>query len=160
MTDPNHPTTTYATTYGRVSTGIRRELIAPPQSKKRLVHPQIGSCAMGYSSFHETSNIRPGTVGRGARRPRNGAALQGDLRDASLPDPSGERPRPLATQDSREPRVRLADGQKRHPHLQREGSGRFGRRLLDPQARVRGLRRAKRPSLAGHAPPLSEGVRV
>jgi hypothetical protein len=29
-------TTTYATTYGWVSAGIRRELIAPPQSKKRL----------------------------------------------------------------------------------------------------------------------------
>ena len=30
------PTTTYATTYGWVSAGIRRELIAPPPSEMRL----------------------------------------------------------------------------------------------------------------------------
>jgi hypothetical protein len=35
-------TTTYATTYGRVSAGIRRELMAPPQSEKRLGRDQTG----------------------------------------------------------------------------------------------------------------------
>ena len=33
-------TTTYATTYGWVSAGIRRELIAPPPSEKRLDGPK------------------------------------------------------------------------------------------------------------------------
>jgi transposase len=48
---------------------------------------------MGYSCLHEASNFRSGTVGKGARTARSRAALQGRLRDASLPDPSGERPR-------------------------------------------------------------------
>jgi hypothetical protein len=42
--------------------------------------------------------------------PRSRAALQGDFRDASLPDTARQRPRQLAAQDSRESRVRLADG--------------------------------------------------
>src|SRR5215218_9778418 len=52
--------------------------------KRYLVHPQSGLCVMGYSSLHETSNIRPGTVGRGAREPRRRVALQGNLRDAPV----------------------------------------------------------------------------
>jgi hypothetical protein len=75
-----------------------------------LVHTQRGLCVMGYSSFHETSNICPEIVGKGARMPRSRAALQGDFRDASLPDTARQRPRQLAAQDSRESRVRLADG--------------------------------------------------
>jgi transposase len=41
---------------------------------------------MGYSSFHETFNIYPGIVGKGARKPPSGAALQRYLRDAPIPD--------------------------------------------------------------------------
>ena len=78
---------------------------------------------MGYSSFHETSNICPEIVGEGARETRSGAALQGDLRDAPIPDTARQRPRPLSAQDSLKPRVRLADGSQRHPCLQREGHG-------------------------------------
>jgi transposase len=74
-----------------------------------LVHTQRGLCVMGYSSFHETSNICPEIVGKGARKPPSGAALQGDLRPSPLPDTARQRPRPLAAQDSRKPRVRLAE---------------------------------------------------
>src|SRR5215212_1136916 len=34
--DPEQPTTTYATTYGWASIGIRRELKTPSKSKKRI----------------------------------------------------------------------------------------------------------------------------
>ena len=73
---------------------------------------------MSYSGLHETSNIRPGTVKAGARRPQGGAALQGNLRDAPIPDTARQRPRPLAAQDRREPRVRLPDGAQRHPRAE------------------------------------------
>jgi transposase len=46
---------------------------------------------MSYSGFHETSDIRPGTVKAGARRPPSGAALQGNLRDAPIPDTARQR---------------------------------------------------------------------
>jgi hypothetical protein len=98
-----------------------------------LVHPQRGLCVMDYSSFYETSNICPGIVGEGARETQSGAALQGNLRDAPIPDPSRQRRRPLAAQDSRKPRVRLADGSQRHPRLQREGHGGAHPRLPVPK---------------------------
>src|SRR5215210_4933613 len=125
-----------------------------------LVHTQRGLCVMGYSSFHETSNICPEIVGKGARMPRSRAALQGDFRDASLPDTARQRPRQLAAQDSRESRVRLADGSQRHPRLQREGLGCAHRWLLDSKARVPRLRRELGRAAAGDATPISEGVRV
>jgi hypothetical protein len=92
---------------------LRDALLEEPRLGVRapsLVHTQRGLCVMGYSSFHETSNICPEIVGKGARMPRSRAALQGDFRDASLPDTARQRPRQLAAQDSRESRVRLADG--------------------------------------------------
>src|SRR5215218_902692 len=125
-----------------------------------LVHPQSGLCVMGYSSLHETSNIRPGTVGRGAREPRRRVALQGNLRDAPVPDPPGQRPRPLAAQDSPEPRMRLADGAQRRPRLQRGRSRSPNPRLLPPEARPRRLRRGGGGGSQRDAPPLAEGVRV
>src|SRR5688572_13454591 len=115
---------------------------------------------MSYSGLHETSNIRPGTVKAGARRPQGGAALQGNLRDAPIPDTAGQRPRPLAAQDRREPRVRLPDGAQRHPRLQREGHGRPHPRLLPSEACPRRLRRGGRRSLEGAFAPLPEGVRI
>ena len=53
---------------------------------------------MGYSSFHETSNICPEIVAKGARKPPSGAALQGDLRPSPIPDTARQRPRQLAAQ--------------------------------------------------------------
>jgi hypothetical protein len=76
---------------------------------------------MGYSVRHETSNLCSGTVEKGARTSGSRAALQRCLRDAPLPDPSGERPRRVSPEDSPKPRVRLANGQERHSRLQREG---------------------------------------
>src|SRR5215207_3014290 len=125
-----------------------------------LVHLQRGLCVMGYSSFYETSNICPEIVGKGARKPQSRAALQGDLRDAPLPDTARQRPRQLAAQDSRESRVRLPDGSQRHPRLQREGLGCAHRWLLDSEARACRLRRELGRAAAGDAPPLAERVRV
>ena len=45
---------------------------------------------MVYSCLHEASNLCTGTVEKGARTARSRAAIQGRLRDASLPDPSGQ----------------------------------------------------------------------
>ena len=105
-----------------------------------LVHPQRGLCVMRYSCFHEATNFRSGTVGKGARTARSRAALQGRLRDASLPDPSGQRPRTVSPEDSRKPRMCLANGEECHPSLQRARPRRPRRRLLAPQARPRRFR--------------------
>lgn len=115
---------------------------------------------MDYSSSHETSDFRPGTVGKGARTARSGAALQKRFRDAPLPDSFGERPREVSSEDSQKPRVRFANGEERHPRLQRARPRRPHRRLLSPQARVCCLRRGGRRVLEGDAPPLTEGVRA
>src|SRR5215207_10373892 len=133
--------------------------LAPPENLC-LLHLQRGLCVMGYSSFYETSNICPEIVGKGARKPQSRAALQGDLRDAPLPDTARQRPRQLAAQDSRESRVRLPDGSQRHPRLQREGLGCAHRWLLDSEARACRLRRELGRAAAGDAPPLAERVRV
>ena len=115
---------------------------------------------MRYSCFHEATNFRSGTVGKGARSARSRAALQGRLRDASLPDPSGERPRTVSPKDSRKPRMCLANGEECHPSLQRARPRRPPRRLLAPQARPRRFRWKERRGFKGDAPPLSEGVRA
>src|SRR5215207_6089913 len=154
---------------GRANMPRRIRLLAPistaivvraRRSASSLVHLQRGLCVMGYSSFYETSNICPEIVGKGARKPQSGAALQGDLRDAPLPDTARQRPRQLAAQDSRESRVRLPDGSQRHPRLQREGLGCAHRWLLDSKARACRLRRELGRAAAGDAPPLAERVRV
>ena len=110
-------------------------------AEQALVHSQKGLCVMSYSGLPETSNFRSGTVGKRAREPRSRAALQRRFRDAPMPNPSGERPRELSPEDSRNSRVRLADGPQRHPRLQRAWTRRPYRRLLDSEARVRGFRR-------------------
>ena len=125
-----------------------------------LVHPQRGLCVMSYSVRHETSNFRSGTVKKGARKPRSGAAFQRLLCDAPVPDPLGEHPREVSSQDSPKPRVRLANGEERHPRLQRARPRRARRRFLSPQARACRLRGGKRRGSQGDAPPLTEGVRV
>ncbi len=115
---------------------------------------------MSYSALHETSNFRPGTVGKGARGFGSQAALQRLLRDAPVPDPACERPWEVSPEDSPEPRVRLANGEECNPCLQRARTRRPECRLLAPKARVRCLRRRRRRVLEGDAPPLSEGVRA
>jgi hypothetical protein len=125
-----------------------------------LVHPQRGLCVMSYSSFHETSNFCPGTVEKGARTARSRAALQRCLRDASLPDPFGQRPRTVSPEDSRKPRMRLPNGAQCHPSLQRARPRRPRPRLLATQARPRRFRRERRRGPQADAPPLPEGVRA
>jgi hypothetical protein len=115
---------------------------------------------MGYSSFHETSNFCPGTVEKGARTARSRAALQRCLRDASLPDPFGQRPRTVSPEDSRKPRMRLPNGAQCHPSLQRARPRRPRPRLLATQARPRRFRRERRRGPQADAPPLPEGVRA
>jgi transposase len=56
---------------------------------------------MGYSVRHETSNICSGTVEKGARTSGSLSALQRCLRDAPIPDPSGERPRRVSPKIAR-----------------------------------------------------------
>src|SRR5215211_5484136 len=102
---------------------------------------------MSYSSFHETSNFCPGTVEKGARTARSRAALQRCLRDASLPDPFGQRPRTVSPEDSRKPRMRLPNGAQCHPSLQRARPRRPRPRLLATQARPRRFRRERRRGL-------------
>ena len=52
----DHPTTTYATTYGWVSAGIRRELIASPRSKKRLDGTKRDSTGLNRCSERLATN--------------------------------------------------------------------------------------------------------
>jgi hypothetical protein len=115
---------------------------------------------MGYSIPHETSNLCSGTVGRRTPTARSGAALQGRLRDAPMPDTPGQRPRRVSPEDRRKPRMRLPNGEERHPSLQRTWSRRPRPWLLAPQACPCRFRRAKRRVLEGDAPPLPEGVRA
>ena len=115
---------------------------------------------MGYSVPHETSNLCSGTVKRRARTARSGATLQGRLRDAPMPDTPSQRPRRVSPEDSRKPRMRLANGQERHPSLQRTWSRRPRPWLLATQARPCRFRREERRVLEGDAPPFSEVVRA
>src|SRR5829696_10243935 len=125
-----------------------------------LVPSQRGLCEMGYSVPHETSHFCSGTVGKRARTARSRTALEGLLCDAPMPDTSGQRPRRVSPEDSRKSWMRLANGEERHPSLQRARSRRPRPRLLAPQARPCRFRREERRVLAGDAPPLAEGVRA
>src|SRR4051812_914426 len=60
---------------------------------------------MSYSSAHENSNLCTYAFKEGARGFGGRAALLRCLRAASLPDPSGQRPRRTGPSDSRKPRV-------------------------------------------------------
>jgi hypothetical protein len=62
------------------------------------------------------------------------AALLRCLRPASLPDSSSQRSWRASASDSLEFTLRIADGQKRHPRLQREGLGCPDRGLFTPQS--------------------------
>src|SRR5215204_4831637 len=156
--------------YREVIDGIPQHLLLAFQSYRlvgaiflpllALVPSQRGLCEMGYSVPHETSHFCSGTVGKRARTARSRTALEGLLCDAPMPDTSGQRPRRVSPEDSRKSWMRLANGEERHPSLQRARSRRPRPRLLAPQARPCRFRREERRVLAGDAPPLAEGVRA
>ncbi len=52
----DHPTTTYATTYGWVSTGIHRDLAAPPPSRKRLDGTKRDQMGLYFSTERLATN--------------------------------------------------------------------------------------------------------
>ena len=128
--------------------------------KVGVVHIQYRFRVRRYSGNHETSNLRPFTFGHRKRAVGNRAALQGRFHHAPSPDPPRQHQGRTRPADSPLPRMRLANGARRHPRLQRAGPRRSGGRLLAPQANPRRLRRGERRSPAGDAPPLSEGVRA
>src|ERR671932_152922 len=76
-----------------------------------------------------------------------------------MPDTPGQRPRRISPEDSPKSWMRLANGEERHPSLQRAWSRRPRPWLLAPQARPPcRFRPAERRGPKGDAPPLSEGV--
>ena len=56
--------------------------------------------------------------------------------------------------------MRLANGARRHPRLQREGPSRPPSEVLAPEEDPRRFRPEERRAVAGDAPPLSERVRI
>src|SRR5215211_5063625 len=56
--------------------------------------------------------------------------------------------------------MRLANGARRHPRLQREGPSRPPSEVLAPEEDPRRFRPEERRGVAGDAPPLSERVRI
>jgi hypothetical protein len=123
-----------------------------------LVRPQRRLCVMSYSGLHETSNLCTFAFGKGAREPRGGAALQRFLRDAPMPDTFGKLSRTIPSKDRPEFGMRLADGQERHPRLQRSRPSRPHAWILAPQVRPCRFRRRERRGSQRDAPPLAEGV--
>src|SRR5215207_2857289 len=77
-----------------------------------------------------------------------------------MPSASGEFERRVCPENSREPRLRAANGARRHPRLQREGRGCSRCQILAPQKNPRRLRRGECRGSQRDAPPLSEGVRI
>src|SRR5215216_1703586 len=77
-----------------------------------------------------------------------------------MPDTSGKLPRTIPSEDCPEFGMRLPDGPKRHPRLQRAWTRCPHSRLLAPQARPCRFRRGECRGSEGDAPPLAEGVRV
>ena len=110
--------------------------------------------------LHENSHLRTFVVGRGVPKPQGGPALQGHLHHAPLADRLGKLPRRARPEDRRKPRMRLPNGARRHPRLQREGSSRPPSEVLAPQQNPRRLRPEERRGSQGDAPPLPEGVRA
>jgi hypothetical protein len=109
---------------------------------------------------HENSNLRTSVVGKGARAPSQRTALQRRFHHAPITDsPSKLRGR-ARSEDRLKPRMRFPNGSRCHKRLQREGPRLPARQVFAPQKDPRRLRRAKRLSFEGDAPPISEGVRA
>src|ERR687897_1690646 len=124
-----------------------------------LVHIQYRCRVRRYSGKHETSHIRPFTVGHRKRAVGNRVTLQGRFRHAPGPGHPCQREGRARPADSPLFGVRLADGARCHPRLQRAWPCRSGGQILAAEANTGRLRRGGRRSPAGVAPPLSEGVR-
>src|SRR5215212_6074368 len=114
---------------------------------------------MSYSSAHETTDLRSYAFKGGARGSGGRVALLRCLRPPSLPDPSRQCPPRASASDSRKSRVRLPDGQKRHPCLQREGPWRPPSGLLASKRSPRRLRRERVGGSTRDAPPRPQKVR-
>src|SRR5215207_493926 len=125
-----------------------------------LVHLQDRFRLTGYSNVHENSDLRTFVVRRRARKPPKGAALHGHFHHASLADTFGELQRRARPEDRLKPRMRLANGARRHPRLQRKGSRRPRCEILASQENPRRIRPEERRGFERDAPPLSEGVRI
>ena len=112
----------------------------PRRNRTFLVHIRDRMCAMRYGSGHETSDLRTYAFKGGARGVGSRAALLRCLRPSSLPDSSSQCSWRVSASDSREFALRIEDGQKRHPRLQREGLGCPDRGLFTPQRPTHRLR--------------------
>jgi hypothetical protein len=114
----------------------------------------------GYSNAHENSDLRTSVIRRGARKPPKGSALQRHFHHAPIADAPRQFQRRARPEDRLEPRMRLANGARRHPRLQREGPSRPPSEVLAPEEDPRRFRPEERRGVAGDAPPLSERVRI
>jgi hypothetical protein len=114
----------------------------------------------GYSNAHENSDLCTSVIRRGARKPPKGSALQRHFHHAPIADAPRQFQRRARPEDRLEPRMRLANGARRHPRLQREGPSRPPSEVLAPEEDPRRFRPEERPGVAGDAPPLSERVRI
>jgi hypothetical protein len=81
-----------------------------PVSLASLVHFQDRFRLTGYSNVHENSDLCTSVVGRRARKPRKGAALQEHFHHAPLADASCQLQGRACPEDRPEPRMRLANG--------------------------------------------------
>jgi hypothetical protein len=75
----------------------------------------------GYSMLHENSNLRTFPVGRGARKSRKRAALEGRFHYAPIADAPGELEGRARPEDRVEPRMCLPNGARRHKRLVNHG---------------------------------------
>src|SRR5829696_5441903 len=125
-----------------------------------LVHLQDRFRVTGYSNAHENSDLRTSVIRRGARKPPKGSALQRHFHHAPIADAPRQFQRRARPEDRLEPRMRLANGARRHPRLQREGPSRPPSEVLAPEEDPRRFRPEERRGVAGDAPPLSERVRI
>src|SRR5215217_8254834 len=74
----------------------------------------------GYSNAHENSDLCTSVIRRGARKPPKGSALQRHFHHAPIAYAPRQFQRRARPEDRLEPRMRLANGARRHPRLQRE----------------------------------------
>jgi hypothetical protein len=105
-----------------------------------LVHIQDRCRVRRSSENHETSHLRPFTFGHRKRALGNRATLQSRFRHAPSPDHPRQSQERTRLDNSPLIGVRLPDGARRHPPLQREGPCCSGGQILATQAHPRRLR--------------------
>jgi hypothetical protein len=89
-----------------------------------------------YSGSHETSYLRPFTLGERKRATEDRAAFLRRLRPAPSPDHPCQRPQRTRLANSPLFGLRLPDRARRHPLLQRTWPWRSGSRLSSPPSEV------------------------